>query len=72
MGASIKSDSQRGGAQLGVVGGETMITDTPNRYGIYAGSVAITVAVVICKTSIAGRPNVDVTFTATTLRIIID
>ena len=68
MRASIKSDSQRGGAQLGVVGGETMITDTPNRYGVYTGSVAITVAVIICKTSIASRPHVNVSFATATLQ----
>lgn len=65
---SVKCYCEGGWAQLSVVSREAMITDTADRYCVYTGSVAITVAVIICKTSIASRPHVNVSFATATLQ----
>ena len=44
-----------------------MVTNGANRYGVYTGSVAITIAVVICKTSISSRPHENAAFATATL-----
>ena len=45
-----------------------MVSDTSDRHCVDTGGVTVTVAVIICQTSITSRPHIDVTFAATTLK----
>jgi hypothetical protein len=67
MCSTIESDSQSGSTQFSVVGGQSVITDTANRNGINTGCISITIAVVVCETTIACRPDIDVPLTFATL-----
>ena len=68
MRSTIEGDTQGWGAQLSVIGRQTMVTDTAHGYGVYTGGVSVTVTIIICQTSITSRPYIDVTFTTTSLK----
>jgi hypothetical protein len=67
MCSTIESDSQSGSTQFSVVGGQSVITDTANRNGINTGCISITIAVVVCETTIACCPDIDVPLTFASL-----
>ena len=67
MSSAIESDSQSGSTELSVVGGQTVVADAANRDGINTGRITIAITVIICQATIACCPDIDITFTFTTL-----
>ena len=70
MRSTIKRNSQCGGAQFSVVGRQTMITNTTNRYRVYVGRITITVAIVVCEATVPCCPDVDITFAISSLKML--